>query len=84
MQIEILITGKDLLFTRMGSKAFQVVYANSHHSLNIKDGSNQVDFRKASSHGRVAHWQMILTEYDIQYTTQKTIKGIILEDYLAQ
>ena len=27
---------------------------------------------------------MILTEYDIQYTTQKAIKGSVLDDYLAQ
>ena len=26
---------------------------------------------------------MILTEYDIQYTTQKEIKGSVLEDHLA-
>ena len=26
---------------------------------------------------------MILTEYDIQYTTQKAIKGSVLEDHLA-
>ena len=26
---------------------------------------------------------MILTEYEIQYTTQKEIKGSVLEDHLA-
>ena len=26
---------------------------------------------------------MVLTEYDIQYTTQKAIKGSVLEDHLA-
>ena len=25
-----------------------------------------------------------MTEYDIQYTTQKAIKGSVLDDYLAQ
>ena len=33
--------------------------------------------------GRVACWQMILTEYDIHYTTQKAIKDSVLADYLA-
>ena len=33
--------------------------------------------------GRIARWQMILTEYDIQYTTQKAIKGSVLADHLA-
>lgn len=33
--------------------------------------------------GRVSHWQMILMEYDIQYTTQKAIKSSIVSNYLA-
>ncbi|XP_050896194.1 uncharacterized protein LOC127102920 [Lathyrus oleraceus] len=33
--------------------------------------------------GRVSNWQMILIEYDIQYTTKKTIKSSIVVDYLA-
>ena len=41
-------------------------------------------FENLAITGRVARWQMILTEYDIQYTTQKAIKGSILADYLAQ
>ncbi|XP_050902813.1 uncharacterized protein LOC127115277 [Lathyrus oleraceus] len=33
--------------------------------------------------GRISRWEMLLTEYDIQYVTQKAIKGSILSDYLA-
>ena len=33
-------------------------------------------FEKPALSGRIARWQMILKEYDIQYTTQKEIKGI--------
>src|SRR4051812_11323938 len=40
-------------------------------------------FEKPALSGRVARWQMILTEYDIQYTTQKAIKGSVLAHYLA-
>lgn len=32
---------------------------------------------------RIAHWKMLLSEYDIEYHTQKAIKGSILADYLA-
>ena len=32
-------------------------------------------FEKPTLSGRIARWQMILTEYDIQYTTQKSYKG---------
>src|ERR1051325_4523920 len=40
-------------------------------------------FEKPALSGRIARWQMILTEYDIQYTTQKAIKGSIIADHLA-
>ena len=33
--------------------------------------------------GRVARGQMILIEYDIQYTSQKAIEGSVLSDYIA-
>ena len=40
-------------------------------------------FEKSALSGRIARWQTILTEYDIQYTTQKAIKGSVLADHLA-
>ena len=40
-------------------------------------------FEKPALTGRVARWQMILTEYDIQYTSQRAIKGSVLSNYLA-
>ena len=40
-------------------------------------------FEKPALSGRIARWKMILTEYDIQYTTQKAIKGSVLADHLA-
>ena len=40
-------------------------------------------FEKPALSRRITRWQMILTEYDIQYTTQKEIKGSVLADHLA-
>ncbi|XP_050895503.1 uncharacterized protein LOC127102134 [Lathyrus oleraceus] len=40
-------------------------------------------FEKPAVTGRIARWQMLLTEYDIQYVTQKPIKGSVLSNYLA-
>ena len=40
-------------------------------------------FEKPALPGSIARGQMILIEYDIQYTTQKAIKGSILADHLA-
>lgn len=33
--------------------------------------------------GRIARWKTLLTEYDIQYVTQKEIKGSVLAYHLA-
>ena len=41
-------------------------------------------FEEPALTGKVTRWQMILTEYDIQYTSQKAIKGNVLSDYLAE
>ncbi|XP_038678394.1 uncharacterized protein LOC119979838, partial [Tripterygium wilfordii] len=40
-------------------------------------------FEKPSLSGRIAKWQMLLSEYDILYVTQKAIKGSAIADYLA-
>ena len=60
-------------------------YMLSHTTLLIsKMDPVKYIFEKPALTGRVARWQMVLTEYDIQYTSQKAIKGSILSDYLAQ
>ncbi|GAU39246.1 hypothetical protein TSUD_396930 [Trifolium subterraneum] len=41
-------------------------------------------FEKAALTGRISRWQMLLSEYDIEYRTQKAIKGSILADHFAQ
>ncbi|XP_050916632.1 uncharacterized protein LOC127131761 [Lathyrus oleraceus] len=33
--------------------------------------------------GRIAQWKLLLTEYDIQYVTQKAINGSVLYDYVC-
>ena len=40
-------------------------------------------FEKLALTGMVSRWKRLLSEYDIQYVTQKAIKGRILADYLA-
>lgn len=41
-------------------------------------------FQKAISTGKLAKWQMLLSEFDIAYMTQKAIKGQALADHLAE
>ena len=40
-------------------------------------------FEKPALTGRIARWKMLLSEYDIEYHTQKAIKSSVLADYLA-
>ena len=41
-------------------------------------------FEKPALTGRIARWQVLLSEFDIVYVTQKEIKWSTLADYLAQ
>ena len=41
-------------------------------------------FEKPILTGRIARWQVLLSEFDIVYVPQKAIKGSALVDYLAQ
>lgn len=41
-------------------------------------------FDKPSLTGRIARWQMLLTEFDMVYVTQKAIKGQAIADQLAE
>ena len=41
-------------------------------------------FEKPALTGRIAQWQVLLSEFDMFYVTQKVIKGSTLADYLAQ
>ena len=40
-------------------------------------------FEKPALMGRIAQWQVLLSEFDIIYVAQKAIKGSALADYLA-
>jgi len=40
-------------------------------------------FEKLALTGRIARWQMLLSEFDILYVTQKAIKGSALAESLA-
>ena len=40
-------------------------------------------FEKSALTRRIVCWQMLLSEYDIEYRSQKAIKGSVLADHLA-
>ena len=40
-------------------------------------------FEKPSLSRRIARWKVLLSKYDIQYVSQKAIKGSAIADFLA-
>ena len=40
-------------------------------------------FEKPSLSGRIARWEVLLLEYDIQYVSQKAIKGSVIAEFLT-
>ena len=41
-------------------------------------------FEKPSLSGRIARWQVLLSEFDILYVSQKAIKRSTIADFLAE
>ena len=41
-------------------------------------------FEKPSMSERIARWQVLLSEFDILYVSQKAIKGSAIADYLVE
>ncbi|XP_070022842.1 uncharacterized protein [Nicotiana sylvestris] len=41
-------------------------------------------FQKTMPTGKLAKWQILLSEFDIVYVTQKTVKGQALADHIAE
>ena len=67
----------------MGCSPAETVYADSHYSIDIKDGSNQVYLREACLIRKNSKMADDLDRIRHQYTTQKAIKGSVLADHLA-
>ena len=44
---------------------------------------NKYIFEKPTLSGRLARWQVLLSEYDVQYVSQKAIKGSVIAEFLA-
>ena len=40
-------------------------------------------FEKPALTGKISHWKMLLSEFDIVFVTRKAIKGQAIADYLA-
>nr|QVT92263.1 reverse transcriptase [Solanum chacoense] len=53
-------------------------------SIHRGDGSIEVYFPESNADRKLAKWQMLLSEFDIVYVTQKAIKAQVLADHLVE
>ncbi|XP_017980982.1 PREDICTED: uncharacterized protein LOC108663012 [Theobroma cacao] len=68
----------------MDDASTQAVHAISTTWLIAKLDPIKYIFEKPSISSRVARWQVLLSEYDIVYVSQKAIKGSAIADFLAK
>ena len=84
MRDELIFARKDVLCLGVGGSPFKAVHVELHHLVGIQNGSSQVHLWKPALTGQITQWQVLLSEFDIVYVTQKAIKGSALADCLAQ
>ena len=71
-----------MLHFGLGSKAITEIYVNHTRLISKMDPIKYI-FEKPTLTGRISRWQMLLSEFYIEYHTQKAIKGSVLAEYLA-
>uniref|UniRef100_A0A2N9HHX2 Uncharacterized protein n=1 Tax=Fagus sylvatica TaxID=28930 RepID=A0A2N9HHX2_FAGSY len=73
-----------VLRTGLGLQEAETVHALLHHLVGIPDGpESSTSFEKPALTGKIARWQVLLSEFDILFVARKAIKGQAIADYLA-
>uniref|UniRef100_A0A2N9EZD3 G-patch domain-containing protein n=1 Tax=Fagus sylvatica TaxID=28930 RepID=A0A2N9EZD3_FAGSY len=68
----------------LGLQEAETVHALLHHLVGIPDGpESSTSFEKPALTGKIARWQVLLSEFDILFVARKAIKGQAIADYLA-
>lgn len=72
-----------MLCPNLDNPKTEAVYVISHHLVYLKIGPLKVHDGSTTLNGRMARWQILLSEFDIVYVNQKAIKGSAIADFLA-
>lgn len=73
-----------LLCFDMDSPEVETIFLCVHYISHIKDGSAKIHLSETHACGKLAKWQILLSEFDIIYVTQKAVKGQALSDHLVE
>ncbi|XP_070004688.1 uncharacterized protein [Nicotiana sylvestris] len=68
----------------MDSPEVETIFLCVHYISHIKDGSAKIHLSETHVCGKLAKWQILLSEFDIIYVTQKAVKGQALSDHLVE
>ncbi|XP_070048473.1 uncharacterized protein [Nicotiana tomentosiformis] len=80
----VLFAGTHMLFFDMDSSEGEASFLCIHYISHIEDGSTEIYLSEAHPTGKLAKWQILLSEFVIIYVTQKAVKGQALADHLAE
>ena len=69
--------------TCLGNPQTQTLYACLQGFVDCKNGSFEVLKEKPVQDGKIAKWVLLLSEFDIKYMTQKSVKGRAIANHLA-
>ena len=73
-----------MLCTSIGSPKAQAIHVYHTTWLIAKLDPIKFIFKKPSLSERIARWQVLLSEFDILYVSQKAIKGSAITDFLVE
>ena len=69
--------------TCISNSQTQTLHASFQSHVDCKNGSFRILYKKAVQDGKTAKWVLLLSEFDIKYVTQKSVKGRAIADHLA-
>ncbi|RVW80496.1 Retrovirus-related Pol polyprotein from transposon 17.6 [Vitis vinifera] len=75
--------GSPMLSTSLGYQEIEALHDRVLSTFDIPPDPLRYLFDRPALTGRLMRWLVLLTEFDIQYVSQKSIKGSIVADHLA-
>ncbi|RVW20839.1 Retrovirus-related Pol polyprotein from transposon 17.6 [Vitis vinifera] len=75
--------GSPMLSTSLGYQEIEALHDRVLSAFDIPPDPLRYLFDRPALTGRLMRWLVLLTEFDIQYVSQKSIKGSIVADHLA-
>ena len=67
----------------LGHSSIETLHDRVFRAFDIPTRSSEIFVDRPVLVGRLMRWLVLLTEFDIHYVTQKSIRGSVVTDHLA-